>query len=59
MKITQQGAEFVPITVVLETKEEASRLWDMMLKITRETKDAKQFEMACAISDWITNKAHL
>lgn len=59
MKITQQGAEFVPITLVLETKEEASLLWDMMLKVTQETKDAKQFAMACAISDWITNEAHL
>jgi hypothetical protein len=59
MKITQQGAEFVPITITLETKEEAAMLWDMMLKISRETKKQPEFEMATAISDWITNEAHL
>lgn len=59
MKITQQGAEFVPITLVLETKEEASLLWDMMLKISRESEKPSEFEMATAISDWITNEAHL
>ena len=59
MKIAQHGATFAPITMTLETKEEATLLWDMMLKVKRETKDAKQFEMASAIADWITNEAHL
>ena len=59
MKITQQGAEFVPITLVLETKEEAAMLWNMMLKISREAKKYEEASMAAAISDWISSEAHL
>lgn len=63
MKITQQGAEFVPITLVLETKEEAAMLWNMMFKISREAKKYEEASMAAsmaaAIADWISSEAHL
>jgi hypothetical protein len=59
MKITQQDGEFRPVAIILETQEEMGILWDMMLRVKRASDKDKEFEMACAISDWISNKAHL
>lgn len=57
MKLTQQKPEFKPITITLETVEEANAFWDVILAAKCKSKEA--YKLASEISNWFSNKAKL
>lgn len=59
MRLQQQNNGFSPIAIVLETQRDLEVFWDMVLRIKRCSDKDEEYEMACTISDWISNEAHL
>ena len=59
MKITQQ-AKFQPIIITLETKKEASVLWDAVLAFDIERYHSQlEKDTVAAIANWFSNNAQL
>jgi len=56
MRVMQEEA-FKPITLVLETKEEALALWNLIDSKGDRTDEEKSFAMR--LSNWFTNRAQL
>lgn len=56
MKV-QQNTEFQPITITLETRDEADLLWYMVSEYVPATSVQKEFKNR--ISDWFSNQAQL
>ena len=57
MKITQQEKDFAPITIVIETAEEAEGLW-AAIRCFRAS-DPRDKQRLIEISDWFSTKAKL
>jgi len=57
MKITQQEKDFAPITIVIETAEEAEVLW-AAIRCFRAS-DPRDKQRLIEISDWFSTKAKL
>lgn len=57
MKLTQEEPEFKPITITLETEEEAACFWDVILAAECPSKDSHK--LAREISNWFTNEEKL
>lgn len=61
MKLMQQQTVFSPVSIVLETREEAEALWNMarFTKCNGEmlSRDAKL--VALQLSDWFSNEVKL
>jgi|Laugrefa1bdmlbdn_1035148.scaffolds.fasta_scaffold00005_58 hypothetical protein len=65
MKISQEQAEFKPVTITLETKNEVNIFWDLIrstncvAKFGSSTSDEIQrmSEMRSGIVSWLTNEA--
>jgi len=59
MKIVQEES-FEPITIVLETKDEAIAFWDLVIKSGGSgSRDENMAQMAIRLNDYFTNNAHL
>ena len=54
MKV-EQDADFKPIVITLETREEALIFWDIMLG----NKDANTKDFMTRMSNWFSEEAHL
>jgi hypothetical protein len=59
MKLLQENDGFSPISIVLETREEAQVFWDMIDRVKNNTVRDAEREMAKTISNWIMNEAKL
>lgn len=57
MRIEQQP-EFQPITITLETREEAKQFWDLLLHCSTKRQGPLK-ALATRLSDWFSNEAHL
>jgi hypothetical protein len=57
MKILQEP-HFQPITLVLESAEEAHTFWGVLQEST-DIDDAATKAMASRLSDWLSTEAHL
>jgi len=61
MDIRQRKTEFQPITITLETAEEANAFWDILNACSPETLGMEQYEAAQAMckkmSNWLSNTA--
>ena len=57
MKIEQQQ-EFKPITITLETREDANQFWDLLRYGSSKRQGAVK-ELGDKLSDWLSNEAHL
>ena len=65
MKISQEQAEFKPITITFETRSEVNTFWDLIrssncvAKFGSSTSDEIQrmSEMRSGIVSWLTNEA--
>ncbi len=58
MKI-EQNPEFQPITITLETAEEAEALWRAVRDAETVTIDKDRFDILRELSDWFTTEAQL
>ena len=56
--LIEQQPEFQPITITLETKEEAERFWEL-LRYCHTKRQGPLKEMANKLSDWFSTEAHL
>jgi len=54
----EQKAKFQPITITLETEEDATAFWDL-IRFCNSKRPAKLKELATKISDWFSNSAQL
>ena len=59
MKLHQENEGFSPISIVLETRDEAYVFWDMLDRVKKTTEKDAEYEMARAILIWIINEAKL
>ena len=57
MKI-EQKPKFQPITIMLETREEAEIFWDL-ISMERVIKSGKILSMGIELSNWFSNNAQL
>ena len=57
MKI-EQHQEFQPITITLETSEDAKLFWDLLL-YCKTKRQGPLKKLANQLSDWFSNEAHL
>lgn len=58
MKI-EQNPEFQPITITLETKEEAEEFLEVMSYHAKYSPSSDRGALSSKISDWFTTEAHL
>lgn len=66
MEISQEQAEFKPITITLETRSEVNTFWDLMRWSTNcvdgpsiSNGMQQMTEMRSRINSWLTNEAKL
>jgi hypothetical protein len=59
MKLLQENDGFSPISIVLETREEAQVFWDMLDIVKITTKKDAEYKMARTISKWFFAEANL
>jgi hypothetical protein len=57
MKLLQENDGFSPISIVLETREEAHVFWNMIQCIKKTTTQGAEYEMAKTISAWLFTNA--
>lgn len=57
MKLHQENEGFSPISIVLETRDEAYVFWDMLDRVKKTTEKDAEYEMAKTILIWIINEA--
>ena len=60
MLITQQDVKFAPITITLETRQEADALWGIINYQKQETNQQLKDRVALLnkLSNWFSNKCH-
>ena len=60
MLITQQDVKFAPITITLETRQEADALWGIINNQKPETNQQLKDHTALRnkLSNWFSNKYH-
>ena len=59
MKLHQENDGFRPISIVLETRDEAYVFLDMLNRVKMATEKDAGYEMAKTISSWLMNEAKL
>ena len=60
MLITQQDVKFAPITITLETRQEADALWAIINNQKPETNQQTKDDLALRnkLSNWFSNHCH-
>jgi hypothetical protein len=58
MKI-EQKAQFKPITITLETLDEAKAIWDAVNEGRASTGNSRSFHVCVELSNWFSNNAQL